>query len=104
MAWCPACIEKQSARASHDQWCHLLKTSIEDYKHEKSVGHQAHKYSAPIEKKYKPLPASIEILFEKDVAKLVSNKLPGKKKKCRSNTVHRLKKKYKALPASIEIR
>jgi len=77
VAWCPNCIEKQSARSSHEQWCHLLKTAIEDFKHEKSLGHQVQKYAPPIEKTYKPLPASIEILFEKDVAKLVSNKLPG---------------------------
>ena len=50
---------------------------MEDYKHEKSLGHQVQKYEPPIETKYQPLPASIEILFEKDVAKLVSNKLPG---------------------------
>ena len=75
MAWCPACIEK--GRGCHEEWCHLLKTSLEDYKHEKSLGHQVTKYVPPIENKYKPLPASIEILFEKDVGKLVSNKLPG---------------------------
>jgi len=75
VAWCPACIEK--GRGCHEEWCHLLKTSLEDYKHEKSLGHQVTKYVPPIENKYKPLPASIEILFEKDVGKLVSNKLPG---------------------------
>jgi hypothetical protein len=36
------------------------------------------KYVPTIQEKYKPLPLSIEALFEKDVAKLVSNKLPGK--------------------------
>ena len=41
------------------------------------MGHQVQKYCPTIQAKYKPLPASIEILFEKDVAKLVSNKLPG---------------------------
>ena len=40
---------------------------------------QVTKYVPPIEAKYKPLPASIEVLFEKDVGKLVSNKLPGRK-------------------------
>jgi len=75
VAWCSTCIEK--GKPSHEEWCHLLKTAIEDYKHEKSLGHQVTKYEPPIEKKFKPLPASIEILFEKDVAKLVSNKLPG---------------------------
>lgn len=75
VAWCNACIEK--GKTKHEEWCHLLKTAIEDFKHEKSLGHQVQKYVPTIEKKYKPLPASIEILFEKDVAKLVSNKLPG---------------------------
>jgi hypothetical protein len=36
------------------------------------------KYVPTIQEKYKPLPLSIEALFEKDVAKLVSNKLPGR--------------------------
>jgi hypothetical protein len=38
---------------------------------------QVQKYVPTIQEKYKPLPLSIEALFEKDVAKLVSNKLPG---------------------------
>merc|ERR1712012_1386894 len=53
VAWSPKYIEK--GKESHEEWCHLLKTAMEDYKHEKSLGHQV----------------------EKDVAKLVSNKLPG---------------------------
>ena len=61
----------------HEQWCHLLKTALEDYKHEKTLGHQVQKYAPNIVTKYSVLPTSIEILFEKDVAKLVSNKLPG---------------------------
>lgn len=75
IAWCANCIEK--GKEGHEEWCHLLKTSMEDYKHEKSLGHQVQKYVPAIETLYKPLPASIEILFEKEVAKLVSNKLPG---------------------------
>jgi len=75
VAWLSDYLE--TGRACHEQWCHLLKTAIEDYKHEKSLGHQVTKYVPPIEAKYKPLPASIEVLFEKDVGKLVSNKLPG---------------------------
>ena len=75
VAWCPACIEK--GKEAHEEWCHLLKTAIEDYKHEKSLGHQVQKFEPPIQTKYQALPASIETLFEKDVAKLVSNKLPG---------------------------
>jgi len=75
VAWCPACIEK--GKEAHEAWCHLLKTAIEDYKHEKSLGHQVQKFEPPIQTKYQALPASIETLFEKDVAKLVSNKLPG---------------------------
>jgi hypothetical protein len=39
---------------------------------------QVQKYVPTIQEKYKPLPLSIEALFEKDVAKLVSNKLPGR--------------------------
>jgi len=54
-----------------------LKTSLEDYKHEKSLGHQVQKFVPPIETTFNPLPASIESLFEKEVGKLVSNKLPG---------------------------
>merc|ERR1719471_878997 len=50
---------------------------MEDYKHEKSLGHQVQEYEPPIQTKYQALPASIEVLFEKDVAKVVSNKLPG---------------------------
>jgi len=75
VCWCSKCIE--IGKDSHEEWCHLLKTAIEDYKHEKSLGHQVQKYEPAIETKYKALPASIEMLFEKDVAKLVSNKLPG---------------------------
>merc|ERR1712128_296689 len=60
-----------------EEWCHLLKTSMEDFKHEKSLGHQVQKYVPTIQNKYQALPASIENLFEKDVGKLVSNKLPG---------------------------
>jgi len=75
VAWCNNCIEK--GKEGHEEWCHLLKTSMEDYKHEKSLGHQVQKYQPTGETSYKPLPASIETLFEKDVAKLVSNKLPG---------------------------
>jgi len=75
VAWCSGCLE--AGRPNHEEWCHLLKTAIEDFKHEKSLGHQVQKYCPPSEAKYKLLPASIEILFEKDVAKLVSNKLPG---------------------------
>jgi len=75
VAWCSNCIEK--GKENHEEWCHLLKTSMEDYKHEKSLGHQVQKYTPTIQEKYKNLPASIENLFEKDVAKLVSNKLPG---------------------------
>ena len=41
--------------------------------------HQVQKYVPAILDKYKPLPLSTEALFEKDVAKLVSNKLPGSK-------------------------
>lgn len=75
MAWSPKYIEK--GKEEHEQWCHLLKTALEDYKHEKTLGHQVQKYSPNIETKYSVLPASIEILFEKEVAKVVSNKLPG---------------------------
>ncbi|XP_023331908.1 uncharacterized protein LOC111704027 [Eurytemora carolleeae] len=75
VSWCSNCLEQ--GRTKHEEWCHLLKTSLEDYKHEKSLGHQVQKYCPISQAKYKPLPASIEILFEKDVAKLVSNKLPG---------------------------
>eukprot|EP00090_Calanus_glacialis_P027047 TRINITY_DN4255_c0_g1_i1.p1 TRINITY_DN4255_c0_g1~~TRINITY_DN4255_c0_g1_i1.p1 ORF type:complete len:575 (-),score=153.79 TRINITY_DN4255_c0_g1_i1:116-1840(-) len=75
VAWCTKCIEK--GKESHEEWCHLLKTSMEDYKHEKSLGHQVQKYVPTIQNKYQALPASIENLFEKDVGKLVSNKLPG---------------------------
>ena len=75
IAWCPDCIEK--GKEGHEEWCHLLKTSLEDYKHEKSLGHQVQKFVPPIEATFKPLPASIESLFEKEVGKLVSNKLPG---------------------------
>ena len=75
IAWCPDCIEK--GKEGHEEWCHLLKTSLEDYKHEKSLGHQVQKFVPPIETTFKPLPASIESLFEKEVGKLVSNKLPG---------------------------
>merc|ERR1711874_188103 len=50
---------------------------MEDYKHEKSLGHQVQKYVPAIQTKYQPLPPSIENLFEKEVGKLVSNKLPG---------------------------
>ena len=76
VCWCTNCLEQ--GRTKHEEWCHLLKTALEDYKHEKSLGHQVQKYCPTIESKSKTLPASIEILFEKDVAKLVSNKLPGK--------------------------
>jgi len=75
ICWCPKCIEK--GKESHEEWCHLLKTAMEDYKMEKSLGHQVQKYVPTIQTKYQPLPASIENLFEKDVGKLVSNKLPG---------------------------
>jgi len=75
VAWSPKYIEK--GKEEHEQWCHLLKTALEDYKHEKTLGHQVQKYSPNIETKYSVLPASIEILFEKEVAKVVSNKLPG---------------------------
>merc|ERR1712038_1836522 len=75
IAWCPDCIEK--GKEGHEEWCHLLKTALEDYKHEKSLGHQVQKFVPPIETTFKPLPASIESLFEKEVGKLVSNKLPG---------------------------
>jgi len=75
IAWCKDCIEK--GKEGHEEWCHLLKTAMEDYKHEKSLGHQVQKYVPPIATEYKPLPVSIENLFEKEVAKLVSNKLPG---------------------------
>ena len=50
---------------------------MEDYKHEKSLGHQVQKFVPNIETKSQPLPPSIENLFEKEVGKLVSNKLPG---------------------------
>jgi splicing suppressor protein 51 len=75
IAWCPDCIEK--GKEGHEEWCHLLKTAMEDYKHEKSLGHQVQKYVPPISTEFKPVPASIENLFEKEVGKLVSNKLPG---------------------------
>ena len=75
VAWSVKHIEK--GKEEHEQWCHLLKTALEDYKHEKTLGHQVQKYTPNIETKYSVLPASIEILFEKDVAKVVSNKLPG---------------------------
>lgn len=75
VCWSPENIE--AGKESHEEWCHLLKTAIEDYKHEKSLGHQVQKFEPPIQTKYQALPASIETLFEKDVAKLVSNKLPG---------------------------
>jgi len=75
VAWSVKHIEK--GKEEHEQWCHLLKTALEDYKHEKTLGHQVQKYNPNIETKYSVLPASIEILFEKDVAKVVSNKLPG---------------------------
>ena len=75
VCWSPDYIEE--GKESHEEWCHLLKTAIEDYKHEKSLGHQVQKFEPPIQTKYQALPASIEVLFEKDVAKLVSNKLPG---------------------------
>lgn len=75
MAWCQNCIEK--GKESHEEWCHLLKTAMEDYKHEKSLGHQVQKYVPGIASSYKALPPNIETLFEKEVAKLVSNKLPG---------------------------
>jgi len=75
IAWCPDCIEK--GKESHEEFCHLLKTSMEDYKHEKSLGHQVQKFVPSIENQFAPLPASIENLFEKEVGKLVSNKLPG---------------------------
>ena len=80
VAWSPKYIEK--GKEEHEQWCHLLKTALEDYKHEKTLGHQVQKYSPNIETKYSVLPASIEILFEKEVAKVVSNKLPGKNTSC----------------------
>ena len=38
VAWCNGCQELD--KADHEEWCHLLKTAIEDYKHEKSLGHQ----------------------------------------------------------------
>jgi hypothetical protein len=41
VAWCGACVEK--GRSGHEEWCHLLKTAQEDYKHEKSLGHQVRK-------------------------------------------------------------
>merc|ERR1712004_652270 len=75
IAWHPDYIEK--GKECHEEWCHLLKTALEDYKHEKTLGHQVQKYVPPIETTYKALPTSIEILFEKEVAKIVSNKLPG---------------------------
>ena len=75
IAWHPDYIEK--GKECHEEWCHLLKTALEDYKHEKTLGHQVQKYVPPIETTYKALPASIESLFEKEVGKLVSNKLPG---------------------------
>jgi len=75
VAWAPDCLEK--GKESHEEWCHLLKTAMEDYKHEKSLGHQVQKFVPNIETKYQPLPPSIENLFEKEVGKLVSNKLPG---------------------------
>ena len=75
VAWSPENIEK--GKDSHEEWCHLLKTAMEDYKHEMTLGHQVQKYTPPIETNYSQLPMSIEQLFEKDVAKLVSNKLPG---------------------------
>ena len=28
----------------HEEWCHLLKTAMDDYKHEKSLGHQVKGY------------------------------------------------------------
>jgi len=75
VAWCPKCIE--NGKEGHEEWCHLLKTSMEDYKHEKSLGHQVQKYVPGISQTYKSLPPNIETMFEKEVAKLVSNKLPG---------------------------
>ena len=44
VAWCPspACLAK--GKETHEQWCHLLKTAMEDYKMEKSLGHQVQKY------------------------------------------------------------
>ena len=51
------CIEK--GKEGHEEWCHLLKTAMEDYKHEKSLGHQVQKYVPPIAEKYCQLPASI---------------------------------------------
>ena len=76
IAWCSRCIA--GGPGGHEDWCHLLKTALEDYKHEKSLGHQVQKYAPTIQDKYKALPPSTEALFEKEVAKLVSNKLPGK--------------------------
>merc|ERR1712088_1095653 len=73
IAWHPDYIEK--GKECHEEWCHLLKTALEDYKHEKTLGHQVQKYVPPIETTYKALPASIESLFEKEVGKLVSSKL-----------------------------
>ena len=47
VCWCSKCIE--IGKDSHEEWCHLLKTAIEDYKHEKSLGHQVQKYEPAIE-------------------------------------------------------
>merc|ERR1719431_1384947 len=50
ICWCPKCIEK--GKESHEEWCHLLKTAMEDYKMEKSLGHQVQKYVPAIATKY----------------------------------------------------
>jgi len=50
---------------------------MEDYKHEKTIGHQVQKYTPTRQDKFKPLPETIEKMFEKQVGNLVSNKLPG---------------------------
>lgn len=75
ITWCHGCLEK--GKEKHEEWCHLLKTAMEDYKHEKTIGHQVQKYTPTFNDKFAALPDSIENLFEKEVGNLVSNKLPG---------------------------
>ena len=59
MIWWEA---RRSPKECHEEWCHLLKTALEDYKHEKTLGHQVQKYVPPIETTYKALPASTRSL------------------------------------------
>lgn len=75
VAFCPSHFEE--GKSKHEEFCELLKIAAEDYKNEKTLGHQVQHYVPKTRTKYDDLPDNIEVFFSKDVSELVSNKLPG---------------------------